>query len=128
MKKNDPDYRLLVLALVGALLQACGGGPKSSSTSGRDEGPVPTSRMSIFLTVESSDPDTALVRANLNDGRVFGSSYRLDGGDYFRACVGGECRTMHDNDSVFTPDYIARLDYQPGVEYLVSFNRREAQS
>jgi hypothetical protein len=35
---------------------------------------------------------------------------------------------MHDNDSVFTPDYIARFDYQPGVDYVVSFNRQEGRS
>ena len=35
---------------------------------------------------------------------------------------------MADNDSVFTPDYIARFDFQPGVDYVVSFNRQEAQN
>jgi hypothetical protein len=116
------------LAALAALLQACGGGPKSSSTSGPEQGPVPTNRMHLFLTVESSEPGTAVVRANLNDGKVFGEVYRLDGGDYMRACLGAVCRSMSDNDSVFDPDYIARLDYQPGVDYVVSFNRREAQS
>lgn len=115
-------------AVLAALLQACGGGPKSSSTSGPEAGPVPTDRIHMFLTVESSDPDIALVRANLNDGKVFGEIYRLDGGDYLRACLGAVCRSMSDNDSVFVPDYIARLDYHPGVDYEVSFNRREAQS
>lgn len=108
-------------------LQACGD-PKSSSTSGPDGGPVPTSRMTISLTVESSEPRTAVVRANLNDGRATGDSYRLDGGDFFRACISGVCRTMADNDSLTSPDYIARLDYQPGVDYVVSFNRQEAQN
>ena len=55
------------------------------------------------------------------------TSYRLDGGDFLRACVFGMCRSMADNDSVFTPDYIARFDYQPGVDYVVSFNRRKSQ-
>jgi hypothetical protein len=118
---------MLGLAASATLLQACGG-PKSSSTSGPEGGAVPTSRMHIWLTVESSEPGQAVVRANLNDGKLFGESYRLDGGDYFRACLSGVCRTMADNDSVFTPDYIARFDYQPGVDYIVSFNRREAQS
>ena len=108
-------------------LQACGG-PESSSTSGPDGGPVPTSRISINLTVESSDPTTAVVRANLNDGRSLGTSYRLDGGDFLRACISGLCRSMADNDSVFTPDYIARFDYQPGIDYVVSFNRQQAQN
>ena len=89
---------------------------------------MPTSRMHIYLTVESSEPGTAVVRANLNDGKLLGESYRLDGGDYFRACLNGVCRNMADNDSIFAPDYIARFDYQPGVDYVVSFNRREAQS
>lgn len=119
------DLRLLALAALGTLLQACSD-PKSSSTSGPDGGPVPTSRMTIDLKVESADPGGAVVRANLNDGRVTGSSYRLDGGDHFRACVSGVCRMMADNDSVFTPDYIARFDFQPGVDYVVSFNRLQA--
>lgn len=128
MKNLIPSYRLAAWAVLVTLLQACGGGPESSSTSGPDEGPVPTNRMTLFLTVESTDQNDAVVRANLNDGDLFGSIYRLDGGDYFRACVSGVCRNLHDNDSVFVPDYIARFDYQPGAEYLVSFNRREAQS
>src|SRR5262245_33775937 len=119
-------YRMLGLAAL-ATMQACGD-PKSSSTSGPGGGPVPTSRMTIYLTVESRDPRTAVVRANLNDGRFLGESYRLDGGDSLRACVSGVCRNMADNDSVFTPDYIARFDYRPGVDYVVSFNRRRAQS
>jgi hypothetical protein len=69
----------------------------------------------------------AVVRANLNDGKALGNSYRLEGGDYFRACVNGVCRNMADNDSVTSPDYIARFDYQPGADFVVSFNRVEAQ-
>jgi len=99
----------------------------SSSTSGPEGGAVPTGRMTINLTVESSDPRTAVVRANLNDGRTLPTSYRLDGGDYLRACINGLCRSMADNDSIYTPDYIARFDYQPFVDYVVSFNRVEAQ-
>jgi hypothetical protein len=118
---------MLGLAALVTLLQACSD-PKSSSTGGPDGGPVPTSRMTIDLTVESIDRGTAVVRANLNDGRSGGSSYRLDGGDFFRACVSGVCRVMADNDSVFSPDYIARFDFQPGVDYVVSFNRQQAQS
>jgi hypothetical protein len=108
------------------LLQACGD-PKSSSTSGPDGGPVPTSRMTIDLRVISSadNPGTAVVRANLNDGKVLGKSYRLDGGDYFRACISGLCRNMADNDSLDSPDYIARFDYQAGVDYVIAFNRLE---
>jgi hypothetical protein len=67
-----------------------------------------------------------VVRANLNDGRAAGDSYRLDGGDFFRACVNSVCRTMADNDSLDSPDYIARFDYQPGIDYVVAFNRQEA--
>jgi hypothetical protein len=119
--------RILGVAMSLALLQACSG-PKSSSTSGPDGGPVPTSRMTINLKVVADETSIAVVRANLNDGRVTGASYRLDGGDFFRACVSGLCRTMADNDSVFTPDYIARFDYQPGVDYVVSFNRQEAEN
>src|SRR5262245_49310910 len=114
---------LLVLA---GLLSACGD-PQSSSTSGPEGGPVPTSRMTIDLRVESNEPGKAVVRANLNDGKALGNSYRLDGGDYFRACVIGVCRNMADNGSVTSPDYIARFDFQPGVEYVISFNRQEAQ-
>lgn len=127
MKKNSPGHRLLPWVILVNALHGCGG-PESSSTSGPNEGPVPTSRMTLFLTVESTAADSAVVRANLNDGDLFGSNYRLDGGDYFRACLGGDCLNLHDNDSIFSPDYIARLGYQPGVEYVVSFNRREGQS
>jgi len=127
MQTRFSCYRLLGLAALVTLLQACGG-PKSSSTSGPGGGPVPTSRMTIDLRVESGDSDIAVVRANLNDGRILGEAYRLDGGDFLRACVNGTCRNMADNDSVFTPDYIARFDYQPGVDYVVSFNRQQAQS
>jgi hypothetical protein len=111
------------LAALVTLLQACD--PKSSSTSGTDGGPVPTSKMTIDLRVETSDLLVAVVRANLNDGRASGSSYRLDGGDYFRACVSGVCRNMADNDSVVSPDYIARFDYQSSVDYVVAFNRQD---
>jgi hypothetical protein len=124
MKKNIHCFRMSGLAALVMLLQACGG-PKSSSTSGADGGPVPTNRIHISLTVESSDPGIAVVRANLNDGKLFGESYRLDGGDFLRACVIGVCRNMADNDSIFTPDYIARFDYQPDVDYVVSFNRQQ---
>lgn len=127
MQTRNSFHRVLGWAALAVLLQACGG-PKSSSTGGPGGGPVPTSRMTIYLTVESSDPQTAVVRANLKDGRVLGDTYRLDGGDYFRACLNGVCRTMADNDSVFSPDYIARFDFQPGVDYVVSFNRLAEQS
>ena len=118
------NLRMLWWVALAALVQACGG-PKSSSTSGPEQGPVPTSRMTINLSVVSSEPSTAVVRANLNDGKALSTSYRLDGGDYFRTCVNGLCRNMADNDSVFEPDYIARFDYQPGVEYVVSFYRNQ---
>ena len=121
------NSRMLGLAALVTLLQGCGG-PESSSTSGPGGGAVPTNRINIYLTVESTDLRTAVVRANLNDGRALGSSYRLDGGDFLRACVSGVCRSMADNDSVFTPDYIARFDYQSGVDYVVSFNRQESQN
>jgi hypothetical protein len=84
--------------------------------------------MTIDLRVEASESGIAVVRANLNDGRALGKSYRLDGGDYFRACVNGVCRTMADNDSLDSPDYIARFDYQSGVDYVVAFNRLDARS
>lgn len=117
--------RTLGLIVLATMLPACKG-PKSSSTSGPDGGPVPTSRMVMNLRVESIEAGKAVVRANLNDGKVVSTSYRLDGGDYLRACVSGLCRSMADNDSVYTPDYIARFDFQPGVDYVVSFNRLEA--
>jgi hypothetical protein len=84
-----------------------------------------TSRMAITLRVEASDLDTAVVRANLTDSRSPLKSFRLDGGDFFRACVNGVCRNMADNDSITSPDYIARFDYQPGVDFVVSFNRQQ---
>jgi len=123
MQTNFLSHRTLLLVALVPLLQACD--PKSSSTGGPDGGVVPTSQMTINLKVESKDPTSSVVRANLNDGRAGGSSYRLDGGDYFRACLNTVCRNMADNDSLSTPDYIARFDYQPGVDYVVSFNRQQ---
>ncbi len=125
MQTRISGYLLPGLSALATLLAACGD-PKSSSTSGPEGGPVPTSRMTVDLRVESTEPGKAVVRANLNDGKALGNSYRLDGGDYFRACVIGVCRNMADNDSITSPDYIARFDYQPGVDYVVSFNRQEA--
>ena len=125
MQENILCRRTLGVVVLAALLPACGG-PKSSSTSGPNGGAVPTSRITMDLRVESSEPGKAVVRANLNDGKFVATSYRLDGGDFLRACVSGLCRSMADNDSVYTPDYIARFDFQPGVDYVVSFNRQEA--
>ena len=122
MQTNVFSHRMSWLALV-TLLGACD--PKSSSTGGPDGGAVPTSQMTINLEVESRDSASSVVRATLNDGRAGGTSYRLDGGDFFRACVNTVCRTMADNDSLTTPDYIARFNYQPGVDYVVSFNRQQ---
>jgi hypothetical protein len=124
MQEKKSICRMLGLGVaIGGVLLACGS-PKSSSTSGPDGGAVPTSKMSIRLTIESAEPGKVVVRANLNDGDVLGNSFRLDGGDYLLACIAGNCKNMADNDSVYTPDYIARFDYQSGVDYIVSFNRR----
>jgi hypothetical protein len=127
MQTNTSNYRIMGMAGVSALLLGCSG-PESSSTSGPGGGPVPTNRITFDLSVEAVDQGPAVVRANLNDGRAGGASYRLDGGDYLRACIGSVCRSMADNDSVFAPDYIARFDYQAGVDYVVSFNRLEART
>lgn len=126
MNKNTSIYRVAGLA-AAVLLDACGS-PKSSSTSGPNGGPMPTNRITMDLRVESTEPGKAVVRANLNDGKLAPTSYRLDGGDYLRACMSGVCRSMADNDSVYNPDYIARFDFQSGVDYVVSFNRLEAQT
>jgi hypothetical protein len=126
MQTRFSRHRTLGLIALATLLQSCGG-PKSSSTSGANGGPMATDRMHMNLTVEASDADVAVVRANLNDGHGLPTSYRLDGGDFLRACVGSTCRSMADNDSVFTPDYVARFDYQSGVDFVVSFNRQEAR-
>src|SRR3982750_3165146 len=127
MQTNLSRHRVMAVVAAISVLQGCSA-PKSSSTSGPDGGAVPTSQMTIDLKVESKDPGTAVVRANLNDGKALGSSYRLDGGDFFRACVSGVCRIMADNDSLDSPDYIARFSFQPGVDYVVSFNRQEGQN
>lgn len=127
MQTNRSGYRTPVVGVLVATLLACGG-PKSSSTSGPDGGAVPTNRITMYLTVEASDDDVAVVRANLNDGHVLGSTFRLDGGDYLRACMSGTCRSMADNDSIFTPDYIARFAVRSGVDYVVSFNRRDGRN
>ena len=118
---------MLGLAALVTLLQACGD-PKSSSTSGPDGGPVPTSRMTIDLDGRIQRSEYRGGAGKLERRRSLGKSYRLDGGDYFRACVNGVCRSMADNDSLTSPDYIARFDFQPGVDYVVSFNRQEAEN
>jgi len=128
MQTNIFFHRALGLAALLTLLSACGGAPKSSSTSGADGGPMPTSRMTLYLTVESSEPNAVVVRANINDGKLFSTSYRLDGGDSLSACFVGVCRPMLDNDSIYTPDYVARFGYQPGVDYLVSLTRLNAEN
>jgi hypothetical protein len=125
MRTTISCSRILGSIALVLLLQSCGG-PKSSSTGGPAGNAVPTSRMYLYLTVEASDASTTVVRANLNDGQLLGESFRLDGGDFLRACLNNSCRNMADNDSVFNPDYIARFSYQPGIDYKVSFNRQEA--
>lgn len=127
MQKKFSSYRPLLPAALAMVLTSCGS-PKSSSTSGPSNGPVPTSRMTINLSVVATDDGPAVVRANLNDGKVLGDSYRLDGGDFLRACISGLCRVMADNDSITSPDYIARFDYRAGVDYVVSFNRQQASN
>ena len=89
---------------------------------------MPTSRMTIYLTRRIQRSAYRGGAGEPERRQALGESYRLDGGDFFRACVNGVCRNMADNDSIFTPDYIARFDYQPGVDYVVSFNRQEAQN
>jgi hypothetical protein len=124
MQTSISGCRMLGFVVMVALLHACDG-PKSSTTGEPAGGPVLTSAMYIYLTVESSEPGIAEVRANLHDHPVGGETFRLDGGDYFRACMVGVCRNMADNNSIFVPDYIARFDYRPGVDYVVSFNRQQ---
>ena len=123
MQTNTFCYRMLGFAVVVTLLQACA--PKSSSKGGPTGGPIPTSTMNLRLTVESSEPGIAVARANVHDDHVGGESFRLDGGDFFRACLNSVCHKMDSNDSVLTPTYIARFDYRQGVDYVVSFNRKK---
>ena len=116
-------FRMLGFAAVVMLLQGCGA--KSSSKGGPTGGPIPTSTMNLRLTVESSEPGIAVVRANLHDHPIGGKTFRLDGGDFFRACLNGVCHNMDSNESILDPDYIARFDYRQGVDYVVSFNRKK---
>jgi hypothetical protein len=116
-------FRMLGVAAMVALLQACGA--KSSSNGGPTGGPILTSTMNLYLTVESSEPGTVVARANLHDNHVGGEYFRLDGGDFFRACLNAVCHNMDGNDSILTPTYIARFNYQQGVDYVVSFNRKK---
>src|SRR5690349_14332832 len=126
MQTNISGLRALGLIALALGLQACD--PKSSSTSGPNGGPVPTSQMNIDLKVEAKDSSTSVVRANVTDSKATATSFRLDGGDFCRACVSGVCRSMADNDSLDSPDYIARFTFQPGVDHVVSFNRQEGQN
>jgi hypothetical protein len=125
MQKTITSRRIVGLIASSLLLQSCGG-PKSSSTGGPDGNAVATSRMYLYLAVEASDTSTTVVRANLNDGQLFGESFRLDCGDFLRACLNNSCRNMADNDSVFNPDYIARFSYQPGSPRRSGLARRAA--
>ncbi|MEJ0087207.1 MAG: hypothetical protein WDO72_16155 [Pseudomonadota bacterium] len=115
--------RMMGFAAAAMLLQACA--PKSSSKSGAAGGPVPTSAMTLNFSVDSNELGIAVARANVYNDRGAGESFRLDGGDFFRTCVNGVCKTMDGDNSLLTPAYIARFDYQQGADYVVSFNRKK---
>jgi hypothetical protein len=108
-------------------LQACG--TKSSST-GNDGDPIPTISMHLEARVEAKDNNVAIVSIALNDGRSHGVQYRLDGGDYFRACVASQCKNLIDDYSqlgayvpFFPIGYANRFTYLSDTEYVLSFSR-----
>lgn len=122
-------FALAVLASIN--LQGCTS--KSSSTGGVGGGPAPTQQMRLNVRIEAKDAGTAHVSAQLTDSRSFGAHYRLDGGDYLRACVNAQCRTLRDDFDIadilfpFFPDgYSNGLGFYPDTDYVVSFHRPDA--
>jgi len=121
------------IALLACLqFQACT--TKGSSTGGIDGGPVPTRQMHLDVRIEAKDASTAAVSARLTDGRVLGTQYRLDGGDYLRACINAQCRNLRDDFDIadllfpFFPDgYSNGLGYYADTDYVVSFYRPHAE-
>lgn len=117
-----------------ALIPLQGCTSKSSSSGGLGGGPVPTRQMHLDIRVEAKDAGTAVVSGRLSDGRALGTQYRLDGGDYLRACVGPQCRNLRDDFDIsdilfpFFPDgYSNGLGYYADTDYVVSFYRPDAE-
>ena len=113
---------------IGVAVSACT--PTSSSTGEPNGGPVPTARMRMHVVVESREPSRAVLSAYLDNGVLFGQQYRLDGGDYLRACVSGECKNLRDDFGVidvlfpFYPSgYSNSFTFLSDVDYVVAFNR-----
>src|SRR5262245_42034450 len=121
--------RLAWLALcIGVAVGACT--PTSSSTGEPNGGPVPTARMRMHLVVESRELSRTVVSAYLDNGVLFGQQYRLDGGDYLRACVSGECKNLRDDFNAidvlfpFYPSgYNNSFTFLSDSDYVVAFNR-----
>jgi len=104
-----------------------------SSNGGPDGGPVPTSHMYLHVHLESSDTITTDVSARLDDGLAFGTQYRLNGGDYLRACLGSVCKNLRDSITAidvlfpFFPDgYSAGFPVRSDIDYAISFNRADS--
>jgi hypothetical protein len=119
---------LVAVSLLCIAFSACT--PTSSSEGEPGGGPVPTSSMHMHFDVESRSPSRAVVSAFLDNGLLFGQQYRLDGGDYLRACVGSECKNLRDDFSlvdVLFPllprGYSNSFSFQSDIDYVVAFNR-----
>lgn len=117
---------------LAALLELSGCTSQSSSTGGVGGGPVPTQQMHLDVRIEAKDSSTAVVSARLSDGRALGTQYRLDGGDYLRACINAQCRNLRDGFDIadvlfpFFPDgYSNGLGFYSDTDYVVSFYRPE---
>jgi hypothetical protein len=119
------------VAIVVLALQGCG---TQSSSTGNDGDPVPTSAMHLEARVETKDDNVALVSIAVNDGRSHGVQYRLDGGDYFQACVASQCKNLIDDYSqlgayvpFFPIGYANRFTYLSDTDYVLSFSRPDAR-
>jgi len=133
MKIAFSHSRYLAVLLVCAAVQACN--TQSSSTGGPHGEPIPTNSMYLNARVEAQDNSVAVVSVRVNDGYSIGTQYRLDGGDYFRACVGAQCRSLIDDYTqlgayipFFPIGYANRLNFLSDTDYVVSFTRPDARN
>jgi hypothetical protein len=129
MKALD-SISLYFLSVAALILQAC---TTQSSSTGNDGDPVPTGSMNLEARIDASDASVAIVSIQVNDGHAV--QYRLDGGDYFKACVSGQCKNLIDDRSqlgayipFFEIGYANRFDFWSDTDYVLSFNRPDAKS
>lgn len=91
---------------------------------------IETESMHLFATVIDDGGNNVDVTASVDDGEIFGASYRLTPSEYFRACVNSDCERLEFDLSYLllpgagTP-YDGSLPSQAGEDYVVSLHRPE---